>query len=93
MEGVVLTWYWCSRIESGWIREKDRQYLCWIPTIVQLVHGSIIIYDITTVANVTTYVHYWAVKGIEAVYLGVNCYFGVFSKDLLNLVASVVYAG
>ena len=54
---------------------------------------AIIIYDTTTTANVNTYVHDMAVKGIEAVYFGVDCCYSVFSKDLLNLVASAVYAG
>ena len=54
---------------------------------------GIIIYDTTTTANVKTYVHDMAVKGIEAVYFGVDCCYMVFSKDLLNLVASAVYAG
>ena len=54
---------------------------------------AIIIHDTTTTANVKTYVHDMAVKGIEAVYFGVDCCYGVFSKDLLNLVASAVYAG
>ncbi|KAK4695269.1 hypothetical protein P7C71_g2461, partial [Lecanoromycetidae sp. Uapishka_2] len=54
---------------------------------------AIVIYDTTTTANVKTYVHDMAVNGIEAVYFGVDCCYGVFSLDLLNLVASAVYTG
>ena len=54
---------------------------------------AIVIHDTTTTANVKTYVHDMAVKGIEAVYFGVDCCYHVFSKDLLNLVAAAVYAG
>ena len=54
---------------------------------------AIVIHDTTTTTNVKTYVHDIAVKGIEAVYFGVDCCYHVFSKDLLNLVASAVSAG
>ena len=54
---------------------------------------AIVIHDTTTTANVKTYVHNMAVKGIEAVYFGVDCCYGVFSKDLLHLVTAAAYAG
>ncbi|KAI4193183.1 MAG: hypothetical protein LQ350_008432 [Teloschistes chrysophthalmus] len=54
---------------------------------------AIVIHDTTTTTSVKTLVHNMAVKGIEAVYFGVDCCYHVFSKDLLNLVASAVYTG
>ena len=56
-------------------------------------HTAIVIHDTTTTANIKTYVHDMAVKNIEAVYFGVDCCYGVFSQDLLNLVASAVHDG
>ena len=40
MEGVVLTWYWSNQIEIHLVRENDRQYLCWIMVVIQLVRDS-----------------------------------------------------
>ena len=54
---------------------------------------AIFVHSTTSTANVRSYVHNMATKGIEAVYFGVDCCYHVFSKDLLNLVASAVLAG
>ena len=54
---------------------------------------AIVIYSTTSTANVKSHVHDMAVKGIEAVYFGVDCCYHVFSLDLLNAVAAAVAAG
>lgn len=54
---------------------------------------AIFVHTTTSTANVRNLVHGMATKGIQAVYFGVDCCYHVFSKDLLDLVASAVLAG
>ena len=55
--------------------------------------AAVVIHDTTDTAAVKSQVHTMALRGVQAVYYGVDCCYHVFSASLLSLVASAVLAG
>ena len=55
--------------------------------------AAVVIHDTTDTAAVRSQVHTMALRGVQAVYYGVDCCYHVFSASLLSLVASAVLAG